>query len=208
MWGDSYGLHIWTSQSLVLSNVHLDGSTRDFSLVQSSNTCLSLLIGRECEDCMFAPAKVVEVSHLSKLLNSIFEVFIAWILGRTEYRNILNWNRITYPRHVVDGDLSSLFDSRISITLWTGDMTENSSSTKIGSIHSSYSIPSFLWGREYDQSTIASLSSLDCTSDGSILLKCFLQFINGSLAAYIGDVHGCWLGLLGLLGLILKIEWN
>ena len=181
-------------------------STPDFSLVQSSNTSLSLLAGREWEECKIL-ARVVEFGHLSKLLNSIFEVFIAWILGRTEYRSILNGNRITYPRHIGDEDLSSLFVSRIIITLWTGDMTENSSSSKIGSIHSSYSIPGFLWGGEYDESISASYI-LDCTSDGSILFKYFLQFINGGLAAYIGDVHGCWLGLLGLLGLLLKIEWN
>ena len=198
----------WIQQlSLVLSNVHIEDSHRGISVVQGSNTSLSLLTGREWEECKIL-ARVVEIGHLSKLLNSIFEVFIAWILGRTEYRNILNGNRIPYLRHIGDEDPSSLFDSRIIITLWTGDATENRSSTKFGSMHSSYSIPSFLWRGECDESIIASPSRLDCISDDSILLKCFLQFINGSLAAYIGDVHGCWLGLLGLLGLILKIEWN
>ena len=68
-----------TFASLGSNNVHLDLDTSNFSVVQGSNTCPSLLTGGECDECIVGTS-VVEFSHLAKLLNGFFEVVIGGFL--------------------------------------------------------------------------------------------------------------------------------
>ena len=74
-------------------NVHLDGVTSNFSVVQGSNTCPSLLTGGECDEGTGTLPKhlLVKISHLAKLPKFFFDVIIGF-LWRIRNINILTGN--------------------------------------------------------------------------------------------------------------------
>ena len=72
--------HIKTFKTLGSTHVHLDNSASNFSIIHASDTGLGLLSGGEREEGKTS-SRVEEVGHLSKLLSSLFEVFIFGFLG-------------------------------------------------------------------------------------------------------------------------------
>ena len=70
-----------TFASLGSNNVHLDLVTSNFSVVQGSNTCPSLLTGGECDEGTGTLPKhlLVKISHLAKLPKFFFDVIIGFL---------------------------------------------------------------------------------------------------------------------------------
>ena len=87
------------------SHVHLDSFASNFSIIHAGDTGLGLLSGGEREEGKTF-SQVVEVGHLSKLLSSLFEVFIFGFLVVTYVvQEICRNNLSSYRRYIVDEDL-------------------------------------------------------------------------------------------------------